>query len=92
LRADGWLVDEGNTEPDALYRAFLRSLAASDAPIVLANLEDLWDEPEQQNVPGTTVERPNWRRLTRRRIDTLDDDPAVGDVFEEARRVVSPPP
>jgi 4-alpha-glucanotransferase len=91
LRDDGWL-DEDDTEPHALYRALLRSLAASDAPIVLANLEDLWDEPEQQNVPGTTVERPNWRRLTRRRVDTLDDDPAVGDVFAEARRIVSPPP
>jgi len=100
LRDDGWLdLDEPDPcdrddrdEPDPLYRAMLRSLAASAAPVVLANLEDLWAETEQQNVPGTTVERPNWRRLTRRRVDALDDDPAVAAVFAQAHRVVSPPP
>jgi 4-alpha-glucanotransferase len=88
LRDAGFLADEDHDDPKSLYRALLRSLAASHAPIVLANLEDLWGEPEQQNVPGTTVERPNWRRLTRRRVDALDDDPAVGASFEETRRVV----
>ena len=53
---------------------------------MLANLEDLWGEPEQQNVPGTTVERLNWRRLTRYRIDELDELPAVGATLEVARR------
>jgi 4-alpha-glucanotransferase len=92
LRGDGWLADEGGPEPDALYRGMLHLVAASDAPVVLANLEDLWAENEQQNVPGTTVERPNWRRLTRRGVDTLDDDPAVGALFAHAHRVVSSPP
>jgi 4-alpha-glucanotransferase len=87
LRDAGWLADADLDDPAAVYRALLRSLAASDAPIVLANLEDLWGEPEQQNVPGTTVERPNWRRLTRPRMDELDDDPSIGATLEEARRV-----
>jgi 4-alpha-glucanotransferase len=86
LRDNGWL-DGAVDDPMAAYRGLLRSLAASDAPIVLANLEDLWGEPDQQNVPGTTVEQPNWRRLTRYRIDELDAEPAVGATLEEARRV-----
>lgn len=89
LRDAGWLDEGAVDDPAAIYRALLRSLAASAAPIVLANLEDLWGEPEQQNVPSTTVERPNWRRLTRLRIDELDGDPSVGVTLEEARRVVS---
>ncbi len=88
LRDAGFLAEEDNDDPKSLYRALLRSLAASHAPIVLANLEDLWGEPEQQNVPGTTVERPNWRRLTSRRVDALDGDPAIGASFEQTRRVV----
>jgi 4-alpha-glucanotransferase len=86
LRDAGWLDESAPVDPAASYRGLLRSLAASGAPIVLANLEDLWGEPEQQNVPGTTVERPNWRRFTRYRIDELDEEPAVGATLEEARR------
>ena len=88
LRDAGWLDDGAIDDPAAIYRALLRSLAASDAPIVLANLEDLWGEPEQQNVPGTTVERPNWRRLTRYRIDELDEHPTIGAALQDARRIV----
>ncbi|MEO5839473.1 MAG: 4-alpha-glucanotransferase [Acidimicrobiales bacterium] len=87
LRDAGWLDESAIDDPAAAYRGLLRSLAASAAPIVLANLEDLWGETEQQNVPGTTVEQPNWRRLTRHRIDALDDAPAVGATLEEARRI-----
>ncbi|HWC61806.1 MAG TPA: 4-alpha-glucanotransferase, partial [Verrucomicrobiae bacterium] len=37
-------------------------LKASPAEIALINLEDLWLETRPQNVPGTSSERPNWRR------------------------------
>ncbi|MEO8696034.1 MAG: 4-alpha-glucanotransferase [Acidimicrobiales bacterium] len=87
LHDEGWLDEAAVDDPPAVYRGLLRSLAASAAPIVLANLEDLWDETEQQNVPGTTVEQPNWRRLTRYRIDELDEVPAVGATLAEARRL-----
>jgi 4-alpha-glucanotransferase len=88
LCAAGVLAEDDRDDPAAIYRAVLRTLATSDAPIVLANLEDLWGETEQQNVPGTTIERPNWRRLTRRRVDALDEDTAIGTLFVETRRVV----
>jgi 4-alpha-glucanotransferase len=44
-------------------------LAASEAGIVLVNLEDLWGEIEPQNRPGTYREYPNWQRPARWAID-----------------------
>lgn len=49
-------------EAEAARTALLRHLAESHADILLINLEDLWLEAEPQNVPGTSQERPNWRR------------------------------
>ncbi|HWP84700.1 MAG TPA: 4-alpha-glucanotransferase [Terriglobia bacterium] len=40
-------------------------LARSPAKMLLVNLEDLWGETIPQNVPGTSRERPNWRRRAR---------------------------
>jgi 4-alpha-glucanotransferase len=92
LREAGWL-DAHAPEPTHAtarardtFRALLRSFAASEAPIVVANLEDLWGEAEQQNVPGTSVEQPNWRRVTRVPVDRLDDDPTIGETAATARR------
>jgi 4-alpha-glucanotransferase len=50
--------------------ASLEWLGRTDAAVVLADIEDLWLEPEPQNVPGTSTERPNW---TRRFDRTLGD-------------------
>ena len=44
---------------------------------MLVNLEDLWGETEPQNVPGTTDERPNWRRKARLGFEELSTDPEV---------------
>ncbi len=46
-------------------------MARSPSPFVVVNLEDLWLEPEPQNVPGTGAERPNWRRRTRYSLDEI---------------------
>ncbi|HET9441068.1 MAG TPA: 4-alpha-glucanotransferase [Longimicrobiales bacterium] len=50
--------------PQALP-ALLDWMARSPADISLINLEDLWLEEEPQNVPGTSHEKPNWRRRMR---------------------------
>jgi 4-alpha-glucanotransferase len=61
-------VDRGTLAPAALAdeaRAALGAtldLARGPAAVVLVNLEDLWLESAPQNVPGTSDERPNWRR------------------------------
>jgi 4-alpha-glucanotransferase len=46
----------------ALFGAASRELAASAAPWVALQLEDLWGERAPQNVPGTSAQRPNWLR------------------------------
>jgi 4-alpha-glucanotransferase len=46
-------------------------LAKGPADIVLINLEDLLGETEPQNVPGTSRERPNWRRKARVELEAL---------------------
>jgi 4-alpha-glucanotransferase len=57
--------------------ASLLELAASDARALLVSLEDMWWERERVNVPGTTTEHPNWRRLARYGIDELDRVPGL---------------
>jgi 4-alpha-glucanotransferase len=53
-------------------------LAAGPAEVVLVTVEDLWLEPEPQNVPGTTpAERPNWQRPFAESLTALDDDPVA---------------
>jgi 4-alpha-glucanotransferase len=57
--------------------AHTRALAASAAHVVLVNVEDLWLEPAPQNVPGTSDERPNWRRPWARALDDVLADGAI---------------
>lgn len=59
----------------ALLRACLEWLASSPAEIVLVNLEDLWGETGCQNVPGTSAERPNWRRKFKLALENILSSP-----------------
>jgi 4-alpha-glucanotransferase len=93
LRHGGWLDErsagaEGELDSGDLVRACLRFLADSDAADVVVNLEDLWLEERPQNVPGTSHERPNWRRRARYTLDEMMSLPEVVEVLEEidARR------
>jgi 4-alpha-glucanotransferase len=78
----------GNRGEDAVYDAVLRRLlehlAASPARMVLVNLEDLWRELEPQNVPGTSTEKPNWRRKARLSFEEFAKKP---EVLSALRRV-----
>jgi 4-alpha-glucanotransferase len=64
-------------DPPAVLEALLGWLGASDASEVVVNLEDLWGEPEPQNVPGTGPEVPNWRRQAALTLEELAADPVV---------------
>ncbi len=53
-------------DPAPTLDGLLDELAAGPAGLALVGLEDLWLEPQPQNVPGTGPEtRPNWRRRFR---------------------------
>lgn len=60
LRHTGFLTGEADLQ--AITDALMTYYAASPAKMLMLNAEDLWQETEPQNVPGTTHdERPNWR-------------------------------
>jgi 4-alpha-glucanotransferase len=67
----------------ALTRAVHAFMASSSAQLFLAKLDELLGEREPLNVPGTTVEAPNWRR----RLPAGIDDPAPRDALDELARI-----
>jgi 4-alpha-glucanotransferase len=66
--------------PDALG-ALLELLARSPSYLTLVNLEDLWLEEQPQNVPGTSQEKPNWRRRLRYTLDELRNNQECNDML-----------
>jgi alpha-1,4-glucan:alpha-1,4-glucan 6-glycosyltransferase/4-alpha-glucanotransferase len=71
---------------DAAFDACIVELGRSEARLVLVSLEDLWGERLPHNVPGTWLERPNWRRRAQHRVDELEDLPVVVDRLDRLRR------
>jgi len=71
------VLSPASLDPEAVLQACLALLAAGPAPIVLVNLEDLWEETLPQNTPGTWDERPNWRRKARYSFEQFRELPNV---------------
>ena len=70
----------------AALEGCLTHLARSDAAITLVDLEDLWGERAQQNVPGTGPEAENWRRRGALTLEELRADDRLAAVLEELAR------
>ena len=47
--------------------------------LLLVNQEDLTKETEQQNLPGSTCQYPNWRRKMKFSVDELQSSVPVQD-------------
>lgn len=73
---EGWL-DEPQPNEKAIFRAMLSFSASSQARSLLVNLEDLWQEVEPQNIPGTTTEYPNWQHKFRHDLESFTKDQEV---------------
>jgi len=69
-----------------VFRACVSFLADSPARMLLLNMEDLWLETEQQNVPGVVEGHPNWQRKARYDFDTFSKMPEVLDLLERVNR------
>jgi 4-alpha-glucanotransferase len=69
LQTEGYLGTD--TDLPAVVHGLLTYLAHGASDLVLVNLEDLWQETRQQNVPGTWHERPNWQQKTRHALETI---------------------
>jgi 4-alpha-glucanotransferase len=69
-----WFPRSASEIPDLtgeLHNAIIGFLATSPSQLLLVNQEDLAKETEQQNLPGSTAEYPNWRRKMRYSIEEL---------------------
>ncbi|MGC9970422.1 MAG: 4-alpha-glucanotransferase [Bryobacteraceae bacterium] len=62
-----------------LHNALVGWVASAPSALLALNQEDLTKETEQQNLPGTTWEYPNWRRKMRLRVEQLRSEPAARD-------------
>jgi 4-alpha-glucanotransferase len=62
-----------------LHNAIIGWLVSTPSMLMLLNQEDLTKEIDQQNLPGTTWQYPNWKRKTRFTIEDLRCSPAVAD-------------
>ena len=54
-----------------LHNAIIGFLAQTPSALLLLNQEDLTKETEQQNLPGSTAEYPNWRRKMKWTVEEL---------------------
>ncbi|HEX4808124.1 MAG TPA: 4-alpha-glucanotransferase [Bryobacteraceae bacterium] len=61
-----------------LHNAIIGFLAQVPSMILLLNQEDLTKETEQQNLPGSTAQYPNWRRKMKLTLEELHG-PTAGD-------------
>lgn len=87
LRQQGHL-NTATLKAKEIICACLKYLAAGPARILLVNLEDLWQETESQNVPGTTAEAcPNWRRKARYALEEFSTKPGVLQTLQELNRL-----
>ena len=62
-----------------LHNAITGWLASTPAMLLAVNQEDLTKETEQQNLPGTTAQYPNWRRKMRYTLEDLESLKTVDD-------------
>lgn len=68
-----------------VLEALLVWLRKSPSELILINLEDLWLETRPQNVPGTSTERPNWRRKASLTIEQMLADANVSRLVSQLR-------
>jgi 4-alpha-glucanotransferase len=73
--AEGGAADDAS--PPDVTTAVHRALAESPAALVVATLDDALGVEERPNIPGTTVERPNWSLALPLPIEALDEAPGV---------------
>ena len=72
----------GEIDEHQLLVALLEELGSSPATSVLVEVDDLLGAREPQNVPGTTLDRPNWVHKLRLTIPELSVDPPIGSALD----------
>jgi 4-alpha-glucanotransferase len=71
FRKEGLLEGQGDISTVQFAIAAHEFLARSGSMLVLPQLDDLFAEPDQVNVPATSLENPNWRRKYRVALEEM---------------------
>jgi 4-alpha-glucanotransferase len=69
-----WFPRDASQVPELvgeLHNAIVGFLASTPSKLMVLNQEDLLKQAEQQNLPGSTTEYPNWRRKMKCTIEEL---------------------
>jgi 4-alpha-glucanotransferase len=91
LRRHGRL--RGASSTASVLEACVRAIASGPAHIMVVSLEDTWLETRAQNVPGTYLERPNWRYRLRHALEAVRADRTIADrlrLVDRARADATP--
>ena len=76
-------VDE---DGEAVLRAIVERMGRGAARAVIVTLEDLWGETAPQNTPGTSRERPNWKRKARLSLEEMQASVEVTEALRALAR------
>ena len=77
------LADNDNVP---LAQSVHKALANSPAAMVSIQLDDVLSHIDAQNIPGTTIEHPNWSRQYSPLLEDLPDHPNLVDLAGTMRR------
>lgn len=72
--------------PSAVKYGIISLMLQTPCRLFLLSLEDMFSWPEQQNLPGTKDEYPNWRLKLPLEVEELPQEEAPRQVAELARR------
>jgi len=78
LVPDDWIRNAADVPEltGELHHAIVGFLMSTPCMLMLLNQEDLFKDTEQQNLPGTTAEYPNWKRKMKYALEELCSSPA----------------
>jgi 4-alpha-glucanotransferase len=84
-------LEHGVDEPRELLADLLEWLGASESPLVVPWIEDLWFEEVRVNLPATlSSDRPNWQRPMKLLLDEIFTDPGVDELIRRLHRARNP--
>ena len=77
-----WFPERAEKVPEfagELHFAFVGFLASTPSELMVLSIEDLFKQPDQQNLPGTTEQYPNWRGKVRYTLEEMKRSRAAKD-------------
>ena len=81
----GRLTADSQTVPDWFIKNAYRYLSEASSQVLMVRLEDIFEQDEQINLPGTCFEYPNWRYKLPVCVEEIENDKR----FKEICAIVS---